>query len=89
MRIRNPVKNNLTSYKAFVSVLMIRENYMSAVFPFLLRKRMMEVSTNHLLLQMESNSFMLSIILERKNVSYKKMRTGPGNILTESFNVLP
>lgn len=32
---------------------------------FLLRKRMMEVSTNHLLLQMESNSFILSIILIR------------------------
>ena len=30
---------------------------------FLLRKRMMEVSTNHLLLQIESNSFILSIIL--------------------------
>ena len=27
---------------------------------FLLRNRMMEVSVNHLLLQMESNSFMLS-----------------------------
>ena len=27
---------------------------------FLLRKRMMEVSVNHLLLQMESNSFKLS-----------------------------
>ena len=31
---------------------------------FLLRKRMMEVSTNHLLLQMESNNFMLSFILK-------------------------
>ena len=29
---------------------------------FLLRKRIMEVSVNHLLLQMESNSFMLSIM---------------------------
>ena len=29
---------------------------------FLLRNRMMEVSVNHLLLQMESNSFMLSCI---------------------------
>ena len=34
---------------------------------FLFRKRMMEVSTNHLLLQMESKSFMLSIILREKN----------------------
>ena len=33
---------------------------------FLLRKRMIEVSTNHLLLQIESNSFMLSIILRVK-----------------------
>ena len=33
---------------------------------FLFRKRMMEVSTNHLLLQMESKSFMLSIILGDK-----------------------
>ena len=33
---------------------------------FLLRKRMIEVSTNHLLLQMESNSFILSIILRVK-----------------------
>ena len=31
---------------------------------FLLRKRMMEVSPNHLLLQMESNNFMLSFILK-------------------------
>ena len=38
---------------------------MSSNKSFLLRKRMMEVSTNHLLLQMESNSFMLSIILIR------------------------
>jgi len=29
---------------------------------FLLRKRMMDVSVNHLLLQMESKRFMLSII---------------------------
>ncbi|CAN7946057.1 unnamed protein product [Ixodes hexagonus] len=34
---------------------------------FLFRKRMMEASTNHLLLQMESNSFMLSIIREAKH----------------------
>ena len=33
---------------------------------FLLRKRMIEVSTNHLLLQIESNSFILSIILRVK-----------------------
>ena len=31
---------------------------------FLFRKRIIEVSTNHLLLQMESNSFMLSFILK-------------------------
>jgi len=29
---------------------------------FLFRKRIIDVSVNHLLLQMESNSFMLSII---------------------------
>lgn len=34
----------------------------SAKRSFLLRNKMMEVSTNHLLLQIESNSFMLSIM---------------------------
>ena len=34
----------------------------SAKRSFLLRKRMMEVSSNHRLLQMESNSLMLSIM---------------------------
>lgn len=34
----------------------------SANRSFLLRKRIIDVSVNHLLLQMESNSFMLSII---------------------------
>ena len=34
----------------------------SAKRSFLLRKRIMEVSSNHLLLQMESNNFILSII---------------------------
>ena len=38
---------------------------------FLFRKRIMEVSTNHLLLQMESNSFMLSFILKFKTINVK------------------
>lgn len=42
----------------------------SANRSFLLRKRIIDVSVNHLLLQIESNSFMLSIIRfwNRKNV---------------------
>ena len=55
------VKMNLPVYSGNAMVsgdLMI----FSAKRSFLLRKRIMEVSSNHLLLQIESNSFILSII---------------------------
>lgn len=61
----------MTGYKDNFSVLpvysgkqMVRGDLVifSANRSFLLRKRIIDVSVNHLLLQMESNSFILSII---------------------------
>ena len=48
---------------------------------FLFKKRIMEVSVNHLLLQMESNSFMLSIIRFWKNNTVKVLNFWTPKIL--------
>ena len=58
---------------------MVRADFLifSSNKSFLFRKRIMEVSTNHLLLQMESNSFMLSIILKIRNL-IASLKQSPG-----------
>ena len=54
----------------------------SANRSFLLRKRIIEVSSNHLLLQIESNSFILSIIrfCECKGEGGRAVGRGGGEI---------